>query len=80
MDPDHLTRRASAVTLSDTVDLPLPSRGLWIGVTGDVKVSLVGSGVVTFKSVPVGWLFVEAKRVWATGTTATDLVASLRPS
>lgn len=38
-------KSAASVTPSDTTDLPAPAaRGLYIGVTGDVKVDMVGSG------------------------------------
>lgn len=68
-------RGALAVTTSNTVDVP-ECRALYIGVTGDVKVNLPGQTVgVVFKAVPVGILPVQATRVYATGTTATDIVA-----
>lgn len=71
-------RNAVAVVTSDTVDLSIYAKKLWIGVTGDVKVILVGdldAAPVTFKAVPVGWLEVQVRRVFATGTTATNIVA-----
>lgn len=71
--------RFAAVTKSDTVDLPIYSRGLYIGGAGDVVV--VGVDDVTndgtlFKAVPAGTtLPVMARRVKATNSTATDIVA-----
>lgn len=69
-------QNAVAVTPSDTVDLATPSRAIYVGGAGDVKVNMVGTGAgVTFKAVPVGTVLrVQAKRVYATGTTATSLV------
>jgi hypothetical protein len=53
-----------------------PLLGLYVGGTGDVKVDLVGGGTVTFKAVPVGTILpVQVTKVYATGTTATFLVA-----
>lgn len=66
---------AEAVVTSDTVDLPNTPRGIYVGTTGDIKVTMVGGQTVTFKSVPVGMLWIRAQRVFASGTTATNLVA-----
>lgn len=69
---------AAVITPSDTVDLATVPKAIYIGVTGDVTVTLArdpdGTNVL-FKAVPVGWLPVRPKRVWATGTTATNMVA-----
>lgn len=69
-------RDARSVTPHDT-DLVVNGvcRALYIGVSGDVKITTADDTDVTFKAVPVGVLTVQAKRVWATGTTATDIVA-----
>ena len=67
---------AAAVTASDTVDLPIASKRLWVGGAGNVKVNTVGGGTVTYTSVPAGaYLSVRASRVYATGTTATNIIA-----
>lgn len=77
LNPDPSFRNAAAITTSDTVDLTIPTRGIWVGGTGAVKVNLVDTGTnITFSAVPAGTLLpVRAKRVLATGTTATNLVA-----
>lgn len=69
--------RATAVTTSDTVDLPdNATRGLYVGATGTVKVDMVGGGTVTFVGVPAGAVLpIQARRVYATGTTATTILA-----
>ncbi len=76
---DEMTQpaeNAAAVTLSDTVALTNgPCRALYVGVAGDVKVTMRGGGVVTFKAMAVGYHPVQARIVWSTGTTATDIVA-----
>lgn len=64
-----------AVVPSDTVNFPVRARMLYVGGAGNV--SLVGAdGVaVTFTAVPVGTVLpIEALRVNATLTTATNLV------
>lgn len=66
---------AVAVTTSDSTVLS-GVRGLYIGVSGDVSVVTADKSVsVTFKSVPVGVLPIEATKVLATGTTATNILA-----
>jgi hypothetical protein len=69
-------RNAVAVDASTADDvLPAGCRGLYIGVTGDVEVTLINSGVVVFTAAPVGILPVQATTVHTTNTTATDIVA-----
>jgi hypothetical protein len=50
-------------------------RSLYIGVTGDVKVTMGNGDVATFTNVAVGVLPVSCKQVWSTGTTASGIVA-----
>lgn len=60
---------------SDTVNLPYPSV-IYVGVTGAVKVMTSEGDTVTFTGVPAGNVIpVQVIRVYATGTTATSLVA-----
>lgn len=67
--------RAFAITPSDTNALTYVTRGIYIGVTGDVKVEMVSGGLVTFKNALAGTVLpVRALRVWSTGTDATDLI------
>lgn len=51
-------------------------RAIYVGVTGDVKVDAANGGTATFKSHPVGYLQVQASKIYSTanGTTATDLI------
>ena len=67
----------AAVTPSDTVDLPVTARGLFVGTAGNVAVIGAGDSLpVTFKNVANGTVLpLCVKRVLATGTTATDIVA-----
>ena len=68
--------RAFSITPSDTADLTLLPRALYIGVTGDVSVILIDDDVaVTFVGVLAGSLLpIRAQRVRSTGTTATNIV------
>ncbi len=66
---------AVLLTTSNTVDLVNVARSLYIGVSGDVKVITTGGDTVVFTAVPVGILPVRVTRVFATLTTATNIVA-----
>ena len=49
---------------------------LYIGVTGDVKVKTASGNEVVFTGVPAGsFMPVQVTQVFATGTTATNIVA-----
>lgn len=67
--------KAAAVTPSDSVDLTTTAKSLYIGTTGDVKVTLAGGSTVTFSAHPVGYLLAEVARVWSAGTTASNILA-----
>lgn len=68
---------AAAVDLSSADATLAPAcRRLYVGVTGDVTVSLEKSGtIITFRNVPVGYLDVRATKVYKTGTSASQIVA-----
>ena len=64
---------ANGITPSDTA--PQQYRGVYVGVTGDVTITVQGNKQILFKSVPAGVIIpVETLLVNATGTTATSLV------
>lgn len=70
----------SAITPSDSVNFAVPTRGIYVGVTGDVvcvpKTRTGEGAAVLFKAVPAGSVLpIAATRVNSTSTTATDLVA-----
>lgn len=76
--PNDPALSAAGVTPSNTEDLPNYSRMLYIadGGTGqNVKVTTINGSEVTFKNVPTGILMVQARKVWSTGTTATEILA-----
>lgn len=70
-------RRGVEITPDDGNDLAEVSRGLWIGGAGNLEVLLQGdSAAVTISNIAAGTLLpICAKRIYATGTTATSIVA-----
>jgi len=69
-------QNAATVTPSDTEPLDRTASALYIGVSGDVKVDVEGSGTgIIFKAVPVGFLPVRVTKVYATGTAATSILS-----
>jgi len=48
---------------------------LYVGATGNLKVDTITGSTVTFKNMPVGFFPVQVKKVYLTGTTATDIIA-----
>lgn len=77
--------RAVAVTTSDATDTTATAtKGLWVGVGGDVAVKMVGDGsggtAVTLKNVPSGTYVPGAFiRIMATNTTATNIISFYGP-
>lgn len=68
--------QAFAVTLSDSVDLPNGAcDALAATVAGVVKVTLMNGTTCIIPIAAGSPLRVQATRVWATGTTATGVVA-----
>lgn len=67
----------AAITPADATALAHTTRGIFVGVGGDIVLYLVGgSTALTFKNVPSGYLLpVQAQCVNATNTTATNLIA-----
>lgn len=64
-----------AVTPDDDADLACASRALNVGQSGYVAVTTVRGSVGTVY-IAAGTPFpIRVSRVWATGTTATDIVA-----
>ena len=77
--------RAAAVTPSNSTDIPSVSTQdgsgnngcvLYVGGAGNLKVTTAGGDEVTFTGVLAGsFIPVQVIRVWATGTSATSIVA-----
>lgn len=64
-----------SVTPHDSNNLPAGCRGLYVAVAGHLVLVGYDDVAVTFSNVPVGVLPCGPKRVNATGTTATGIVA-----
>ena len=65
---------AFAVTPSDTVDLAVPARGIYVGASGDLKVD-IGGDAITFVDIAAGVIHpLNVTRVYSTGTTATNII------
>ncbi len=65
---------AANITPSDSVDLPFVSRAIYIGTGGDLRVLTRDGHDVTYKNI-TGTKVLRVARVFATGTTATDMIA-----
>lgn len=75
---DYVPTDAVAVTPSDTTE-GLGLVGFYVGVAGDVKVTTEKGTDVVFKACPAGLhIYLAVSKVFATGTTATDIVG-LKP-
>lgn len=71
-------QNAEAVTPSDTVGLSKTASALYIGVSGDVKVDVEGSGTaIIFKAVPVGLLPVRVTKVYVTSEGGASSIIAL---
>lgn len=69
-------RRPAACTTSNSTTYNPAARAYYCGTSGDIKFGLVGGTTVTLKNVAAGvWHGLEGiEMVYATGTTATDIV------
>ena len=68
-------RRLLPVTPDDNVDLAELPRALWIGVGGTISIIAADDSAAVTLTVAGGLLPVRAKRVRASGTTATGIAA-----
>jgi hypothetical protein len=68
---------ASAITTSDTTIYNEPTRGLYIGGAGNVTVDMAdGGSPVLYFGVQGGTVLpIQVTRIYASGTTATYIVA-----
>lgn len=73
---DGPSRAPFAIAPSDSVELALVPKGIYVGTGGDVVLRGVGGAAdVTYKNLADGsYIAVRAQYVRATGTTAADLV------
>ena len=67
---------AFAVTPDDVADFPTTARGIYVGGGGDISLVTLRGTAVTFRALQAGSVLpCAARRINATGTTASDLVA-----
>lgn len=65
----------AAITKSDTVAIEV-TRAIYVGGTGDLKVTYQDGSVDVLQSIPAGAILpIRVSLVWSTGTTATKLSA-----
>lgn len=65
---------AFAITPNDSTVFSRIPRAIYIGNSGSLKVDMESGDTVTFANVPVGVLPITVTRVYATGTTASNLI------
>lgn len=66
---------AVAITPSDSATLK-PTKGLYVGVSGNVSVVLEGGSAVVFTNLASGMIHpIAVKQVKSTNTTATNILA-----
>ena len=67
--------KATAITANDSTTFA-PTRGVYVGGSGDLKVTMANGSDVTFTSLSAGVIHpISCIRMYSTGTTATNLVA-----
>ncbi len=74
------SQQFATVSPSDTNYLPVVARAIYVGVAGNLAVvpyddSNAPGAVVVFVGAAVGYHPISCKKVMATGTTATSIVA-----
>lgn len=74
-DRSSPAQNAFVVTPNDSADLAYAARSLFVGGAGNIAVDTTGGDTVTFTGVVAGTILpVSVARVYATGTTATNIV------
>jgi hypothetical protein len=72
---DFSLTKGKAVTPSDSADLSTPGIGLYVGVSGDVKIDTTDGYTLTMVGFAAGvWQPISVKKVYANGTDATDIL------
>ncbi len=79
LDLTQAARRAYVVTPDNDNDLPIATRGIYIGTAGTLKVLHVGdTSPVTYPVTIAGCIYpLAVKRIYATGTGASDIIAQV---
>lgn len=66
--------RLAAVTPNDNADLPVMTRAIAVGSEGFVKVTTMMGDIGRIYVVPGAPFPIRAARIWASDTTASDIV------
>lgn len=67
---------ADEIVPHDTNELPINTKAIYVGGTGNITMKTPAGNTVVFATIPAGTILpVKANIVLATGTTATTLVA-----
>jgi hypothetical protein len=76
-DVSNPAKYGLVVAPSDVTDLANPTRALYVGSAGgNISVQMYGdNATVILTAVPIGILPLQVRRVNATGTTSTNIVA-----
>ena len=68
---------AFEITPSDDDDLVNETIAIYVGMTGNIKLELVGGSVITLTNLAAGaWHPISAVKVFATDTTCTEIVGA----
>ncbi len=67
-------RHAVAVVPNDGSDLPRLTRAVHLGGGGNLKCTMAGGEIVTFRGLATGWHPIRTSRIWADETTAADII------
>lgn len=66
-----------AWTPNDNLDLAPPARSIYVGTSGDVQIQDLAGHTTVLKALQAGTFHpVQARRIYATNTTATDIVVA----
>ena len=67
---------AVLVSPNDSTDLTYVTRAVYVGTTGNMKVTMQDSGTVLFTGIAAGTtLPIRVTRIWSTTTTASTILA-----
>lgn len=69
---------AFAISGNDSTDLANSTRSIYVGGSGNIKLTTIDGSTVTFNGAIAGSILpIRAKRIFSTGTTATNLIGLL---
>ena len=75
-DPESDTLYINGDTIAGYADQPHVCRAVYVGVTGDIKVTMSQGNTVVFHGVVAGSMLpIQCNQIHATGTTANNIIA-----